>query len=207
LQRFYWLDKLKIFLMKKPNLSSVRKTKFSGSIFCASANHWIARLYINKYLKMDNQHEILLSEIIKLLMGGGAHATLEDALDALPQDLRGARVDGLPYTIWQLVEHIRIAQWDMMKFSKDQKHESPPWPEGYWAKENAPGSEAEWEQSLMQIADDRDEFIQLLKSADIYKAIPHGQGQSILREAFQIADHNAYHIAEIIVVRRLMGAW
>ncbi len=156
---------------------------------------------------MDNQHDILLSEVIKLLNGGSAHATLEDALDKLPRELRGKKLDGLPYSIWQLIEHIRIAQWDMLKFSKDEKHESPPWPAGYWPKENEPASDAEWEWSVKQIADDRDEFIRLLQSEDIYNVIPHGQGQSILREALQIADHNAYHIAEIIVLRRLMGAW
>ena len=95
----------------------------------------------------------------------------------------------------------------MLKFSQDEKHESPQWPEGYWVKGAAPKDDAEWENSLKQIKDDRDEFIDLLKSGEIYKAISHGDGQSILREALQIADHNAYHIAEIIMIRRLLGAW
>ena len=113
----------------------------------------------------------------------------------------------MPYSIWQLVEHIRIAQWDMLKFSQDEKYESPQWPKGYWVKDVAPKDDAEWESSLKQIKDDLNEFINLLKSGDIYKAIPHGDGQSILREALQIADHNAYHTAEIIVIRRLLGDW
>ena len=156
---------------------------------------------------MDNQHEILINELIKLLNGGNAHAGLEEALDDLPAKLRGAKPDKLPYSIWQLVEHIRIAQWDMLKFSQDEKHKSPKWPDEYWVKETAPKDEAEWEKSLKQINDDRKEFIKLLKSGDIYKAIPHGDGQSILLEALQIADHNAYHTAEIIVIRRLLDAW
>ncbi len=156
---------------------------------------------------MNNQDKILITELLKLLNGGTAHAGLDDALDGLPPALRGVKPDRLPYSIWQLVEHIRIAQWDMVKFSKDEKHRSPKWPDEYWVKELAPNNDAEWERSVKQINDDRQEFIKLLKENDIYKSIPHGDGQSILREALQIADHNAYHAAEIIVIRRLLGAW
>lgn len=156
---------------------------------------------------MYNQHEILIGELVKLLNGGTAHAGLEDALNGLPAKLRGVKPDKLPYTIWQLVEHIRITQWDMVRFSKDEKHRSPKWPDDYWVKEDAPADQAAWNGSLKQINDDRQEFIGLLKSEDIYKPIPYGQGQSILLEALQIADHNAYHIAEIVVIRRLLGAW
>jgi hypothetical protein len=156
---------------------------------------------------MNDEHEILISELVKLLNGGSAHAGLDDALRGLPARLRGVKPDNLPYSIWQMVEHIRIAQWDMVKFSKDEKHRSPKWPDEYWVKDTAPKDDAAWAQSIKQINDDREEFINLLKTGDIYKAIPHGEGQSILREALQIADHNAYHIAEIIMIRRLLGAW
>jgi hypothetical protein len=156
---------------------------------------------------MDHHHEILIGELVKLLNGGSAHASLDHALDGLPANLRGIKPEKLPYTIWQLVEHIRIAQWDMLKFSKDANHESPQWPDGYWVKDPAPKDEKEWTQSLKQISEDKEEFIGLLMSSDIYEKIPHGHGQSILREALQIADHNAYHTAEIIVIRRLLGAW
>ncbi|MFI5159632.1 MAG: DinB family protein [Sphingobacteriales bacterium] len=154
-----------------------------------------------------NEHVILVAELIKLLKGGSAHAGIDAALKDLPKELRGARPDKLPYSIWQLVEHIRIAQWDMLEFSKHEKHESPKWPDEYWVKENAPADEATWEKSICQINGDREEFTRLLKNEDIYQPIPHGEGQSILREALQIADHNAYHVAEIIVIRRLLGAW
>ncbi|MGZ3752356.1 MAG: DinB family protein [Mucilaginibacter sp.] len=156
---------------------------------------------------MSDEHKILVRELIKLLNGGNAHAHLDDALKGLPAELRGVKPEKLPYSIWQLLEHIRIAQWDMLKFSADEKHDSPAWPEGYWVKETAPKDEEEWNKSIQQINDDREEFIALLGNADIYSAIPHGDGQSILREALQIADHNAYHIAEIVLVRRLLGAW
>jgi hypothetical protein len=154
-----------------------------------------------------DQHRFLIDELIKLLEGGSAHAGLDEALKGLPKELRGVTPDRLPYSIWQLVEHIRIAQWDMLEFSKGEQHQSPEWPEGYWVKETAPSNDAAWEKSVKQIDDDRNEFVELLKAGDIYKKIPHGDGQTILREALQIADHNAYHAAEIIVIRRLLGAW
>jgi len=156
---------------------------------------------------MADEHKILIAELVKLLNGGSAHAGFDEALDGLPADLRGAKPGKLPYSIWQLIEHIRIAQWDMLEFSKHEAHISPKWPDDYWVRDTAPADEAKWEKSIKQINDDREEFIGLLKNEDIYKAIPHGDGQSILREALQIADHNAYHVAEIIVIRRLLGAW
>lgn len=154
-----------------------------------------------------DQYKILISELIKLLEGGTAHASFDDAIEGLAPELRGVVPDQLPYSIWQLIEHIRIAQWDMLEFSKSEKHISPPWPDGYWVEETAPADEETWEKSLQQIGDDRDEFIDLLKTGDIYKALPHGDGQSILREALQISDHNAYHTGQIILVRRLLGDW
>lgn len=156
---------------------------------------------------MNNEHEILIKELIKLLEGGGAHATLKDALDGLPAELRGVKPHNLPYSIWQLAEHIRIAQWDMLEFSKDGSHKSPKWPDDYWPKENAPANDAAWDKTLKQINADRAEFIALLKDHDIYEKIPHGDGQSILREALQMADHTSYHTSEIILLRRLLGAW
>ncbi|MET3978929.1 hypothetical protein ABIB62_001498 [Mucilaginibacter sp. UYP25] len=156
---------------------------------------------------MDQQHETLINELIKLIEGGGAHATLKDALSGLPKELRGVKPHNLPYSIWQLAEHIRIAQWDMLEFSKDGSHQSPKWPDDYWPTEAEPKDDAAWDNTVNKINADRAEFINLLKSDDIYKNIPHGDGQSILREALQVADHNAYHTSEIILLRRLLGAW
>ena len=156
---------------------------------------------------MSNEHEILINELIKLLEGGGAHATLKDALDGVPSDARGLKPNNLPYSIWQLAEHIRIAQWDMLEFSRDAGHQSPKWPDDYWPKESQPADDAAWQKTIDQINADRAEFIALLKSGEIYSPIPHGDGQSILREALQVADHNAYHTAEIVLLRRLLGNW
>jgi len=156
---------------------------------------------------MNAEQQLLIDELIKLLNGGSAHAGLADALDKLPAKLRGQKPDGLPYSIWQLVEHIRIAQWDMLQFCIDPKHQSPKWPEGYWPDESEPANEQAWAASIEQIEADLARFIALLKTEDIYKKIPGGTGQTLLMEALQIADHNAYHIAEIIVMRRLFKAW
>jgi len=156
---------------------------------------------------MATENNIVIDELIKLLNGGGAHATLDDALKGLPAELRGVKPDNMPYSIWQLLEHIRIAQWDMLAFSKDGNHQSPKWPDEYWPKDAQPADDNAWNNSIKQINSDLAEFISLAKAEDIYQKIPHGSGQTILREALQIADHNAYHIAEIVALRRMLGAW
>jgi len=154
-----------------------------------------------------NNSKTVIQEITKLLVGGNAHVSLQDALKGLPPELRGAKPAHVPYSIWQLVEHIRIAQWDMLQFSRDANHQELKWPDDYWPKEAAPANEDVWRGSLTQINDDLEEFIELMEHADIYQPLQHGQGQSILREALQIADHNAYHVGEIVAVRRMLGNW
>ncbi|MEZ0540407.1 DinB family protein [Fibrella arboris] len=127
----------------------------------------------------------------------------------MPADLRGVKPDKLPYSIWQLVDHIRIAQWDILEFSRDPSHQSPPWPEGYWSPSVQPPDEAAWQQALAQIKADRDAFIALLNDPeqDLFQPLAHGQGQTLLREALLIADHTAYHVGELIIIRRLLDAW
>lgn len=148
-------------------------------------------------------------QLIELLTGSNAHQPFEAAVANLPAELRGVKPDKLPYTIWQLVDHIRIAQHDILEFSHNPNYQSPPWPAGYWTKELAPADEAAWQQALDQIQQDREDFIALLTDpqADLYTPFAHGDGQNLLREALLIADHNAYHIGEILVIRRLLGAW
>ena len=154
-----------------------------------------------------NNEETTINELVKLLAGGGAHATLKNALADLPSNLRGAKPHNLPYSIWQLLEHIRIAQWDMLEFSRDPNHQSPKWPAEYWPVEAEPADERIWKNSIKEIEKQQEEFIELLKTKDIYENIPHGNGQNILREALQMADHNSYHTSEIIIIRRLLGNW
>lgn len=163
---------------------------------------------IPKHKTMPEKKE-LLHTLEQLLTGGHAHITFNDAVHNLPEKLRGTVPKDLPYSIWQLVEHIRITQWDILEFSRDPQHISPSWPEGYWPEETAPASEAAWKKSLEQINHDCKEFITLLRQpdADLYAPFPHGEGQHLLREALLIADHTSYHTGQIIVVRRLLGAW
>ncbi|MDB5109484.1 MAG: transporter [Mucilaginibacter sp.] len=156
---------------------------------------------------MNIEQQAVIDELIKLLKGGGAHATLKHALDNLPPQLRGVKPDGLPYSIWQLTEHIRIAQWDMLQFCIDANHQSPKWPDAFWPKEATLESDDVWNRSIEQINNDLHQFIELLKKQDIYKKISHGSGQTILREALQIADHTSYHTGEVIAIRRMLKAW
>src|ERR1700742_1744646 len=110
---------------------------------------------------MNDQHtKILVDELEKLLLGGGAHASFSDAIKGLKPENRGIKPDNMPYTIWQLVEHIRIAQWDMLQFSKDADHKSPNWPDDYWPKELTPKTEDHWDGAISQIESDLDEFIE-----------------------------------------------
>lgn len=149
----------------------------------------------------------LIEELEQLLDGGTAHVGLKEATADIPFDLLGEKPHNLPYSIWQLVEHIRIAQWDMLEFSIDGSHKSPKWPDAYWPEETAPADKNMWDKTLRQIEDDLEVFIELIQTKDLYEPIPHGTGQNLLREALQIADHATYHIAEIVIMRRLLGIW
>jgi len=150
----------------------------------------------------------LREQVIKLLQGGQAHLTLDEVLKNFPPKLRGVKPDGAPHTAWQLLEHLRIAQWDILEFSRDSKHVSPSWPEGYWPKSDKPASDAEWKKSIAAINRDMKAMQKLVENpkTDLYAKIPHGTGQNILREALLIADHNAYHIGQIMLLRRMLGA-
>lgn len=148
-------------------------------------------------------------QVLQLLRGGNAHITLEDAIAGLPPKLRGVKPDGAPHSAWELLEHMRIAQWDILEFSRSAEHVSPEWPAGYWPKDPKPPSDAAWKKSISSLAKDRAKMEQLIENpkTDLYAKIPHGTGQNILREALLIADHNAYHIGQIVLLRQLLGAW
>jgi hypothetical protein len=148
-------------------------------------------------------------QLIELINGGNAHATLKDALHNLPVKLRGVVPDGLPYSIWMLVDHIRIAQWDILKFSTNPEHQSPKWPEEYWPKNASPKNDDEWSNSIDRIESDKTKFIELLKDPEtnLFEPLPNERNITLLREALLIADHTSYHIAQIILIRRLLSAW
>ena len=147
--------------------------------------------------------------LLKLLEGGHAHVTFEAAVKGLPVALRGKRPKGAEHSPWEILEHLRIATWDILEFSRDAKHVSPKWPEGYWPKSPKPPNAKAWAKSVQAVNADIKAMSKLVAadSTDLYAPIPHGDGQTIMREALLIADHNAYHIGELVLVRRLLGAW
>jgi hypothetical protein len=153
--------------------------------------------------------DALRRHLLELLDGGHAHADFEAAVADLPEDLRGAKPPGLPHTPWRLLEHMRIAQWDILRFSIDPDHVSPEFPSGYWPEGDAPPDPAAWDRSLEAFRADLRQMKDLVADprTDLFATIPLGQGQTILREALLVADHNSYHIGQMIAVRRLLGAW
>jgi hypothetical protein len=159
-------------------------------------------------MKKDEQ-SALRRHLVYLLGGGGAHVDFDTAIAKLPASLQGKRPKGSPHTAWRLLEHMRIAQWDILEFSRNSKHVSPEWPEGYWPEGDAPPRKTSWAQSVKAFRRDLKEMRNLvaMPSTDLYARIPYGDGQTILREALLVADHNAYHLGELVMVRRLLGAW
>jgi len=147
--------------------------------------------------------------LLKLLEGGHAHVTFEAAFKGLPAALRGKRPKGAEHSPWEILEHMRIAQWDILEFSIDAKHVSPEWPSGYWPKSKTPPNDKAWAKCMRDFNADLEAMRKLVssESTDLYAPIPHGDGQTIMREALLIADHNAYHLGELVLVRRLLGAW
>lgn len=159
---------------------------------------------------MAERNDAALREhVVNLLTGGHAHATFDQAVKGLAPELRGKVPKGAQHSAWQVLEHLRIAQWDILEFSRDAKHESPKWPEGYWPKEKAPADEKAWDKSVRAFKRDLKEMVELVQdeNTDLFAKIPHGDGQTILRQALLTADHNAYHLGELVLVRRLVGAW
>lgn len=158
---------------------------------------------------MSEHVAALREQLVALLKGGGAHVHFMDAVENFPVAKRGTYAQGLAHTGWQLLEHARIAQWDIVEFSRNAGHVSPDFPEGYWPKTPAPQSEEEWNDSVAAFKRDLREMIRLIENpkTDLYAAIAHGQGQTILREALVLADHNSYHLGQLVDLRRALGSW
>ena len=148
-------------------------------------------------------------QLIELLSGKGAHVSFDEAVAGLPPKLRGIKPPGQPHTAWRLVEHLRIAQWDILEFSRNPKHQSPKWPEGHWPPTDAPPRPADWTASLRRFRADLKAMQDLVGDPenDLLAPIPHGQGQTLLREAVLVIDHNAYHLGQLLMLRRMLGAW
>jgi hypothetical protein len=155
------------------------------------------------------ESDALRQHLLDFLRGHNAHADFDTVMADFPSRLRGVRPPGAPHSGWQLLEHMRIAQWDIVEFSQDAKHKSPAWPEGYWPKTEAPPSAASWNNSLRSFRADLKSLAKLVadKKTDLFARIPHGSGQTILREALLLGDHNAYHLGQMVLLRRLLGNW
>jgi DinB superfamily len=154
--------------------------------------------------------ELSLREHLRdLLTKRQAHLDFEGAIADLAVELRGARHPSVPHTPWRLVEHMRIAQWDILQFCVDPNHVSPTFPEGYWPDGDAPSDPVAWDRTVAAFRADLKAMVDLVTNptTDLFARLPHGDGQTVLREALLVADHNAYHLGQLVVVRRLLGAW
>jgi len=155
---------------------------------------------------MDKNEESLRKQLLHLLRQGDAHLSFDDFARTFPPDLCNRKIDGLPYTPWQVLEHMRLAQWDILEFSRDASHVSPEFPKGYWPNPEDPGTPALWQKSIDEFQRDLQKLEALVEdpSTDLYAKIPHGDGQTILRQALLTADHNAYHLGVLTVMARIL---
>ncbi|NLF77654.1 MAG: DinB family protein [Chloroflexi bacterium] len=152
---------------------------------------------------------ILRQQVLALLDGRNAHATLDDVVAGFPPEHFNTRPPNVPYSPWHLLEHIRIAQWDILEFIRDPNYKSPPWPEGYWPAPDAQADEAAWNNTLAAIRADMAALKAMVQdpARDLTAELPHAPGYTLLREALLVADHNAYHIGEFGILRQVMGTW
>jgi hypothetical protein len=151
----------------------------------------------------------LRQQLSKVIDWNEAHADISAAVADFPVELRGTVPQGFPHSAWQLLEHIRIALWDIVEFSREARHKSPPWPDGYWPKKPEPSAEHLWDESLRAIQENLETMRELINDPkrDLFAPLAHGTGQTLLREALLVGDHNAYHLGQLVLVRKALGAW
>jgi uncharacterized damage-inducible protein DinB len=150
---------------------------------------------------------ILRNHLKRLLDWRDTHADFDAAVSGIPAKMRGVRPDGVPYSPWELVEHMRIAQHDILDFCRNPAYEELRWPDEYWPSEPAPPAEDAWEESIAAFRADMAALKALADEGELFDEIPHGTGQTYLRELLLVADHNAYHVGQLVLVRRLLGIW
>ena len=153
--------------------------------------------------------KLLRQQLVKLLKESEAHADFDAAVKDMPSALRGKRPKGAAHSPWEFLEHLRIAQWDILEFARNPKHKSPDFPNGYWPASPEPPNEKAWDKSAAKFRADRQELCDLVadESTDLFAKIRHADGQTVLRQALLAADHNSYHVGELILLRRILGAW
>lgn len=193
-----------------PNRASEINKSLAGVVFTC---HFLHTSAIQRSLKSKKDNSMndqqLREHLLFLLGGGGAHLDFDAAVEDLTPKLRGKRPANIPHTPWRLVEHMRICQWDILEFSRNTNHVSPEFPDGYWPADDAPADDHAWEKAIEGFRTDLEAMQELVAdpSVDLFAPIPHGNGQTILREALLVADHNAYHLGQLVTVRRALGAW
>ncbi len=162
-----------------------------------------------RQLELMETDKSLRKHLIELLDGGHAHASFDDVIADFPPKLRGEKPAGLPHSAWMLLEHMRIAQWDILDFSRTPKYKTLKWPEEHWPKSLSPPNAVAWDKSVRSFHRDLGAMRKLVNDAktDLFAKIPWGEGQTILREAMLVADHNSHHLGQLIDVRRLLGIW
>jgi hypothetical protein len=194
--------KARVAKKRKTGTNAARARKSAGTAAKArkapaGANHF------------DANDRALRQHLAELLGKGNAHADWRDILAGIPEAMRGTKPPRAPHTAWQLLEHLRIAQWDILEFTRNSKHVSPKFPQGYWPVTEMAPSVTAWETSVKAFERDLAEMKELVSNpkTDLFARITHGDGQTILREALVLADHNAYHLGQIVLLRRMLGAW
>ena len=157
---------------------------------------------------MTSENQALRKHLLAMLRKNNAHLSFDDAVADWPEQLRGAKPPGVPYTAWQLLEHLRIALWDILEFSRNAKHVSPDFPAGYWPVAEAPPSAHAWDKSIAAYRAHEKEVIKLAEDSatDLFAKIPWGTGQTILREVLVVADHASYHVGQLMLLRKMLGA-
>lgn len=182
---------------------AVRKKKRRAKKVRQSARRPRKQRAVTKNDKALRQH------VVKLLDWHDAHVDFDAVLAHWPAELRAAKPTGAPHSAWQLLEHLRIAQWDMLDFCRNPKYKELDFPAGYWPAGDTPPTDDVWKKSLRAFRTDLAALQKLVAdpATDLLAPIPHGQGQTILREALLVADHNAYHLGQLLLLRRLLGAW
>lgn len=152
--------------------------------------------------------DMLREQLIKLLTWEDAHVNFDTAVEGIPPPRYGVRPEGLPYSLWELLEHMRLTQRDILDFCRDPAYEARKWPDDYWPKSATPPTDG-WQESVAAFRADRESLEALVadQTLDLFGLIPHGEGQTYLREVLLVADHSAYHLGEFVAVRRLLGIW
>lgn len=154
----------------------------------------------------DHQHALLRKQLVDAMQGHQAHIDFDSAIRDFPAELRGVKPSGAPHSAWQLLEHMRIAQSDILEFSRDPKHKSPKWPEEYWPKTDAPPDEKAWDASVRAFQKDAREMGNLVNDSkeDLFRPFGHGEGQTLLREALLVASHNSYHLGQLVYLKKML---